>query len=111
MRIEPPGKGHAADDRAEIKETRRHRGHAEEILRVQHSHDQRGQRDKQDEREHDAREQNGQVGLFRIESRRENPDELRREQHTEHCDRAHENNGERRDFVCQSPRRFLAVAL
>ena len=68
VRIEPVTERDAADDRADIEKARSHRRHAEDIFRVQHSHDQRRERDEQDEREHDPREQNRQRSLFRATS-------------------------------------------
>ena len=72
MRIEQPAKADAADDRAEIEKARSHRRHAENILRVQHSHDERGERDEENERKHDPREQDRELRLVRREPGREN---------------------------------------
>ena len=57
LRIEPVAKRHAADDRADIEEARSHRRNSEDVLRVQHSHDERGERNEKDERKHDPRQQ------------------------------------------------------
>ena len=71
MRIEQPAKSDAADDRAEIEKTRSHRGHAENILRIQHSHHERGERDEENERKHDPREQDRELRFVRSEPGRE----------------------------------------
>ena len=80
LRIEPIAKRHAADDRADIEKARSHRRHAENIFRVQHSHDERGERDEEDEREHDPREQDREGGFLGGKTGRENSDHGGREQ-------------------------------
>ena len=108
LRVEPVAKRHATDDRADIEEARSHRRNAENIFRVQHSHDERGERDEEDEREHDPREQDREGGLFRRETGRENSDDERREKNPEKRQRAHENDGQGRDLARQSPGRLIA---
>ena len=56
VRIDQRAERDAADDGSQVEEARRHRGDAEDALRVQHAHDQRRERHQQDEGEHDARE-------------------------------------------------------
>ena len=48
VRIEPVAEYDTGHDRAEIEEARGHRRHAEHVARVQHSHDERGERHHQD---------------------------------------------------------------
>ena len=57
LRIKPVAQRHAADDRADIEEARSHRRNTKDVFRVQHSHDERGERNEEDERKHDPREQ------------------------------------------------------
>ena len=109
LRLEPVAERDAADDRAEIEKARSHRGHAENVFRVQHSHDERGERDEQDERKHDPRELNRERGLLGRKSGRENLNEHRRADDPEHRERAHENNGERGDLAGESPGGGVAV--
>ena len=80
------------------------------MFRVEHAHHQRGKRHQQHEGPHDAREQNCQRGLVRRPaSPCQKIDKLRREHDSEQGHRAHENGRERRNFVCESPRRFIAI--
>ena len=109
MRIEPPAERDAADDRAEIEKARGHRRRAENMLRVEHSHHERRERHEQDERPHDPREQNRQRGFFRRPAPpRHHIDQLRREDDPEQRDRAHENGGQRCDFVREPPGGVIA---
>ena len=68
MRIDEPADAGTGDDGAHVEEARGGRGNAEDVLRVQHPHDERRQRDQQDEREHDARQRHGQRRLLGRES-------------------------------------------
>src|SRR6266550_3851573 len=72
--IEPVTKRFPADDGAEIEKTRGHRRDAEDVSRVQHSHDQRSQRHEQNERKHDPREQHGELRFFKRKTGRKNID-------------------------------------
>ena len=106
--IEPPAERDTADDRTEVKKTRRHGGRAENIFGVQHSHGQRRQRDKQNERPHHPREQNSQLGFFRRPTPpRHHFDKLWREDDAEQRHRTHEDCGQCCDFVRQPPRRLI----
>src|SRR5947208_12276835 len=55
MRIEPPTERNAADDRAEIEITRGHGRGTEDMFGIEHSHDQRRERDQQHEWPHEDR--------------------------------------------------------
>ena len=106
--IEPVTKRYPADDGAEIEKTRSHRRDAEDVSRVQHSHDQRSQRHEQNERKHDPREQHGELRFFNRETGRKNIDQDRCENYAEQRNRAHENEGEGCHFARQVPRRLVA---
>ena len=109
MWIEPPTEGDAADDRTKIKKTRGHRRRAEDVFRIEHSHHQRGERDEQDERPHDAGEQNRGLRFFgRPTPPRHQVNELRRVNDSDQRDCAHENSRQGCDFVAEPPRRFIA---
>ena len=68
MRIEPVAQRHATNDRADIEKARSQRRNSEDMFRVQHSHDERGKRDEEDERKHDPRQQDREGGFFRGEA-------------------------------------------
>ena len=109
MRIEPPTERNAANDRPEIKKARSHGRRAENMLRVQHSHHQRREGDEQNERPHDASEQNrGLRFLRRPTPPRHQMNQLWRKDDAEQRDRAHEDCGQGCDFVAKSPGGFIA---
>ena len=69
---------HAADDRAEVKKRRRHRGHAENVLRIEHPHHERRERYHRDEGKHDPREPHGEFHFGWVEARGEQVGDERR---------------------------------
>src|ERR1017187_9704800 len=69
MRIEPAANEHPASDRTQIEKARRHRRNTEDMLGVEHSHDERRERHQQDERIHDACEHYRQMRLVGVEPR------------------------------------------
>src|SRR5437667_9939776 len=99
LRIEPIAEGNTANDRAEVEEARCHRRYSKNILGVEHPHRECGKRHQQNEREHDPREQNGELRLFWGESWREDSDHLWRENYAERNQAAHEYNREGYDLA------------
>ena len=110
LRVDPPRERHAADDGADVKERRRHRGDAEDVARIQDAHHLRAERDEDDEGEHNLREQHGEIELrgILLEAGDGDRKQVRREQHAARGDDDHRDEQQRADFVREPPRRGLA---
>ena len=108
-RINEPRHGHAAENRTQVVETRGQRGHAEDIARVEHAHDQRSQGHHENEGEHDARQFDGEGGLLRVEARSQHGNERGRENNAEQSHGGHEDQHQRGHLARQLPRRLVAL--
>ncbi len=82
--VEVPPEQYTAHDRAEIEEAGGHRRDTEHIPRVQHAHDQGGQRYQQDEGIHHPGQGDGEFGLVAGEPRRQHVHEPGREEDADH---------------------------
>ena len=91
IRSGPEAGRESEQQRSDVKESRRQRGHAEAVVGIQNSHCLGGQRHQQQEREHGASERGGELGLAGHlgEFSREQLDQLRAPNHTRRADRAH----------------------
>ena len=101
--LEPIAERDPADNRAKIKKARCHRGHSEDMLRIQHSHRQRGEGYKQNEWKHNAREQNGESRFLIRKTGCKNFDQHGRKENSEQGNRAHEYERQGGDFAGQLP--------
>lgn len=102
--VDEPADGETADDTADVEKRRRHRGPAEDVLRVQHAHHLGSDGHHQDERKHRGRKLCGEDRILAFKSICNETHEIRRKIDAEQRNDAHDHERERTDFVGEPPR-------
>ena len=101
--VEDPCEAEAAGDGEDVEAAAGHGGDGEDLFGVEHAHDERGEGDEQDEREHDLREAGGVFLFFGGPLIEEKADDRSGDEDPEEGDGAHDDGGEREDFVGEGP--------
>ena len=101
--VEDPCEAEAAGDGEDVEATAGHGWDGEDLFGVEHAHDESGEGDEQDEREHDLREAGGVFLFFGGPLVEEKADDRSGDEDPEEGDGAHDDGGEREDFVGEGP--------